>query len=223
MQPRSAVVRLSSAAVPAAVDAPFLASFARSGAGEVGKWGWLTARRNEEQYGNPHFFNAQEKLFVCFRLLLALAWALSAQAPTPAFDLVITDGHIIDGTGSPWYSGDLGIRDAKVVAITLRWSTCQACRSPILLRSEAAEDSETVGIVGQGLRRSPARASDTARIIRAFLGLRLAKGTAPRLYKKLIAEILVATCFQIPHRHRGPRSRGSSDIPTYRGRYNFHE
>jgi hypothetical protein len=79
----------------------------------------LTARRNEEQYGNPHFFNAQEKLFVCiFPLLLALACALSAQAPTPAFDLVITDCHIIDGTGSRWYSGDLGIRDGKVVAIT---------------------------------------------------------------------------------------------------------
>jgi N-acyl-D-amino-acid deacylase len=38
-------------------------------------------------------------------------------AQTPAFDLVITNGHIIDGTGSPWYSGDLGIRDGKVAAI----------------------------------------------------------------------------------------------------------
>jgi N-acyl-D-amino-acid deacylase len=40
-----------------------------------------------------------------------------AQAQTPAFDLVITNGHIIDGTGSPWYSGDLGIRDGRVSAI----------------------------------------------------------------------------------------------------------
>jgi dihydroorotase/N-acyl-D-amino-acid deacylase len=37
---------------------------------------------------------------------------------TPAgFDLVITNGHIIDGTGSPWYSGDVGIREGKVAAI----------------------------------------------------------------------------------------------------------
>jgi N-acyl-D-amino-acid deacylase len=34
-----------------------------------------------------------------------------------SFDLVITNGHIIDGTGSPWYSGDLGIRDGKIAAI----------------------------------------------------------------------------------------------------------
>ncbi|HSY93467.1 MAG TPA: D-aminoacylase [Candidatus Binatus sp.] len=40
-----------------------------------------------------------------------------AQAQAPPFDLVITHGHIIDGTGSPWYSGDLGIRDGKIAAI----------------------------------------------------------------------------------------------------------
>src|ERR1700736_3852413 len=40
-----------------------------------------------------------------------------AQVPNPAFDLVITNGHIIDGSGSPWYSGDLGIRGGKIAAI----------------------------------------------------------------------------------------------------------
>jgi N-acyl-D-amino-acid deacylase len=40
---------------------------------------------------------------------------LSAQ--TPSFDLVITNGHIVDGSGSPWYSGDIGIRDGKIAAI----------------------------------------------------------------------------------------------------------
>src|SRR5580658_2322468 len=48
-------------------------------------------------------------------LLLAAAHSLRAQSS--AFDLVITKGHIIDGTGSPWYSGDVGIRDGKVAAI----------------------------------------------------------------------------------------------------------
>jgi N-acyl-D-amino-acid deacylase len=32
-------------------------------------------------------------------------------------DLVITHGRIIDGTGSPWYSGDIGIRDGRIAAI----------------------------------------------------------------------------------------------------------
>jgi len=45
-----------------------------------------------------------------------IAWP-QTPAPAPAFDLVITNGHIMDGTGSPWYSGDLGIRDGKVAAI----------------------------------------------------------------------------------------------------------
>jgi N-acyl-D-amino-acid deacylase len=54
------------------------------------------------------------------RLILLIAFTsaaqLTAQTP-PAFDLVITNGHIIDGTGSPWYSGDVGIRDGRVAAI----------------------------------------------------------------------------------------------------------
>ena len=36
--------------------------------------------------------------------------------PKP-FDVVILHGHIIDGTGSPWYSGDVGIRDGHIAAI----------------------------------------------------------------------------------------------------------
>jgi dihydroorotase/N-acyl-D-amino-acid deacylase len=54
-------------------------------------------------------------------LLLAImvfaAAHVLAQSTATSFDLVITNGHIIDGTGSPWYSGDLGIRDGKVAAI----------------------------------------------------------------------------------------------------------
>jgi N-acyl-D-amino-acid deacylase len=52
-------------------------------------------------------------------ILLATSCTLLAQtlAQTPAFDLVITNGHIIDGTGSPWYSGDIGIREGRIAAI----------------------------------------------------------------------------------------------------------
>jgi N-acyl-D-amino-acid deacylase len=33
------------------------------------------------------------------------------------FDIVILNGHIIDGTGSPWYSGQVGIRQGRIAAI----------------------------------------------------------------------------------------------------------
>ncbi|TLY96088.1 MAG: D-aminoacylase [Gammaproteobacteria bacterium] len=52
--------------------------------------------------------------------MLALLWpAVSpvAQAGGERFDLVIVHGRIIDGTGSPWYSGDLGVRDGRIAAI----------------------------------------------------------------------------------------------------------
>jgi dihydroorotase/N-acyl-D-amino-acid deacylase len=47
-------------------------------------------------------------------LLFFLALPALAQSP---FDLVIVNGHIIDGTGSPWYSGDIGIRNGRIAAI----------------------------------------------------------------------------------------------------------
>jgi dihydroorotase/N-acyl-D-amino-acid deacylase len=42
---------------------------------------------------------------------------LEAREPAQSFDIVITNGRIIDGSGSPWYSGDLGIRDGKIAVI----------------------------------------------------------------------------------------------------------
>jgi dihydroorotase/N-acyl-D-amino-acid deacylase len=58
------------------------------------------------------------KLIVVIALLSSDA-VVPAQTHSPrsAFDLVITNGHIIDGTGSPWYSGDIGIRGGKIAAI----------------------------------------------------------------------------------------------------------
>ncbi len=47
-------------------------------------------------------------------LLLITTFHLTAAQP---FDLVILHGHIIDGTGSPWYSGDIGIRGGRIAAI----------------------------------------------------------------------------------------------------------
>ena len=59
-------------------------------------------------------FEKLQFALISFFLLFAAA-ALPAQ--TSPFDLVIVHGHIIDGTGSPWYSGDVGIREGKIAAI----------------------------------------------------------------------------------------------------------
>ena len=57
----------------------------------------------------------RKALFLFFAAVMVVGWV---QAQTePAFDLVITNGHIMDGSGSPWYSGDLGIRAGKIAAI----------------------------------------------------------------------------------------------------------
>ena len=47
-------------------------------------------------------------------LLSILFFAAAATAP---YDLVIRNGHVIDGTGSPWYAGDIAIRGGRIAAI----------------------------------------------------------------------------------------------------------
>jgi dihydroorotase/N-acyl-D-amino-acid deacylase len=51
-------------------------------------------------------------LFIVFVFVALTAWGQSAP-----YDVVIRNGHIIDGTGSPWYAGDVGIRDGRIAAI----------------------------------------------------------------------------------------------------------
>jgi len=51
-----------------------------------------------------------------FRILLFVLAVVGFRSPQ-AFDLIITNGHIVDGTGSPWYLGDVGIREGRIVAI----------------------------------------------------------------------------------------------------------
>jgi N-acyl-D-aspartate/D-glutamate deacylase len=66
-----------------------------------------------------------KKVFMLFGLVLGLgAFSQSGPqsksqsgAPRQPFDLVIAHGHVVDGTGSPWYSGDLGIRQGRIAAI----------------------------------------------------------------------------------------------------------
>jgi dihydroorotase/N-acyl-D-amino-acid deacylase len=59
------------------------------------------------------------RLFTFYLVLVVAAGAvaLSAQAP---YDLVIRNARVIDGTGSPWYRADIGIRGDEIAAIARR-------------------------------------------------------------------------------------------------------
>src|SRR3979409_741445 len=73
--------------------------------------------------------NARGVDFFCHRLrvrlmrnqVTVLAIVLLCVARTSmaaqAFDVLIRNGHIMDGTGSPWYSADVGIRNGRIAAI----------------------------------------------------------------------------------------------------------
>ena len=38
----------------------------------------------------------------------------------PVFDIVIEHGRVVDGTGTPWFQADVGIRAGRIAAIRLR-------------------------------------------------------------------------------------------------------
>ncbi|CAN5772468.1 amidohydrolase family protein [soil metagenome] len=76
-------------------------------------------------------------------LLSACATApapMPASMPAPAdwYDVVITNARIVDGTGAPWYYGDVGVRGDRIVRITPRG---------MLRDARAAERIDATGLV----------------------------------------------------------------------------
>src|SRR5262249_39839742 len=61
------------------------------------------------------------KFSAFFRTVITLFFGITltfAQAnQAPLYDLLIRNGRIIDGTGDPWYAGDVAIRGDRIVAI----------------------------------------------------------------------------------------------------------
>ena len=61
--------------------------------------------------------------------LLAMLAACTRGIASPAaggYDLVITNGRIVDGTGNPFYYGDIGVRGDRIVAIAPRGALATA-------------------------------------------------------------------------------------------------
>jgi len=55
------------------------------------------------------------RCLLCLLIAALLPGTLSAQAVQ--FDLIIRNGRIVDGTGSPWYAGDLAVRNGRIAAV----------------------------------------------------------------------------------------------------------
>ena len=56
------------------------------------------------------------KLFSIATLVLVFLGAISS-AQTSSYDFLITNAHIVDGTGAPWFSGDIGVSGDRIVAM----------------------------------------------------------------------------------------------------------
>ena len=50
-------------------------------------------------------------------VLLATSGASAQQTRDGGFDLILRGGRIVDGTGNPWFRGDVGIRGGRIAAI----------------------------------------------------------------------------------------------------------
>lgn len=59
------------------------------------------------------------RLFCCAAFLLAasLLHSIPAAAQAPEFDIIIRNGHIVDGAGNPWYAADVAIRGDRIAKI----------------------------------------------------------------------------------------------------------
>ena len=57
------------------------------------------------------------KTLIIAPLFIAALAAPPCGASGPQYDLIIKNGHIMDGTGSPWYAADLAVKDGHIAAI----------------------------------------------------------------------------------------------------------
>jgi N-acyl-D-amino-acid deacylase len=53
-------------------------------------------------------------------VMLILSAGTLSQAQAPTFDLVVRGGRVVDGTGSPWFVADVGIKGDTIIAVAPR-------------------------------------------------------------------------------------------------------
>jgi N-acyl-D-aspartate/D-glutamate deacylase len=70
------------------------------------------ARRDSEQ---EELMRRYTIVAAVIGLVFAVAAALRGQAP--AYDVLIRGGRILDGTGNPWFAGDVAIKSGRIAAV----------------------------------------------------------------------------------------------------------
>src|SRR3954467_7390951 len=54
---------------------------------------------------------------VCVVAIATTVWVGPIAAQPPRFDVIVANGRIVDGTGAPWFRGDVGILGDRITAI----------------------------------------------------------------------------------------------------------
>ncbi|HEX6250808.1 MAG TPA: D-aminoacylase [Gemmatimonadaceae bacterium] len=70
----------------------------------------------------PHFATALRATSVAALALVTACAPVTSQRVTPVtgYDLVIANGRIVDGTGNPWFYGDIAIRGDRIARVASR-------------------------------------------------------------------------------------------------------
>src|SRR5215469_16946982 len=68
-------------------------------------------------FGSPPLPQGMQMMRIRFVVLIALSCCLEGYAQQPAYDVLITHAQIVDGTGAPWFYGDLAISGDRIAAM----------------------------------------------------------------------------------------------------------
>ena len=141
-------------------------------------------------------------------LVLLTLLATFAPAAEPEYDLVIRNGRVVDGTGNPWFYGDVAIRGDRIVAVgrvpdgqgearrsTPRaWSsrpassTCTRTPTDLLLEDGNAQSKirqgVTTEVLGEGSSAGPAQGQAAAAQGRRATGKDVQLDDARRLLRR---------------------------------------